>query len=84
MELLGDVGNVEYSFFLFGDSVGVGYVTWVMWNLSSFRLETVLVSVQDRCIVCTKCTIVSEIVGVLIPIPLRLGLGQPGLGCLAH
>ena len=28
-----------------------------MWNLSSFRLETVLVSVQDRCTVCTKRTI---------------------------
>jgi hypothetical protein len=26
-------------------------VTWVMWNLTSFCLETVLVSVQDRCIV---------------------------------
>ena len=24
MELLGDVGHVEYRFFLFGDSVGVG------------------------------------------------------------
>jgi hypothetical protein len=29
-------------------------VTWVMWNLVSVRLETVLVSVQDRCPVCTK------------------------------
>ena len=27
-------------------------MTWVMWNLSSFRLETVLVSVQDRSIGC--------------------------------
>jgi hypothetical protein len=25
--------------------------TWVMWNLSSFHLEIVLVSVQDRCMV---------------------------------
>ena len=24
MELVGDVGHVEYRFFLFGDSVGVG------------------------------------------------------------
>ena len=24
------------------------YVTWVMWNLTSFTLEIVLVSVQDR------------------------------------
>ena len=47
MELLGDVGHVESRFFPFGGSVGVGYVTWVMWNLTSFHLETVLVSVQD-------------------------------------
>ena len=37
-------------------------MTWVMWNLTSFRLETVLVSVQDRCMVCTRRTIGSEIV----------------------
>ena len=29
-------------------------MTWVMWNLSSFHLETVLVSVQDRCMVCAR------------------------------
>ena len=33
-----------------------------MSNLVSVRSETVLVSVQDRCMVCTKCTIGSEIV----------------------
>jgi hypothetical protein len=33
-----------------------------MWNLVSVRLETVLVLVQYRCSVCTKCTIGSEIV----------------------
>ena len=33
-----------------------------MWNLASFRLETVLVSMQDRCTVCTKRTIGSEII----------------------
>jgi hypothetical protein len=33
-----------------------------MWNLVSIRLEIVLVSVQDRCTVCTKCTIGSEII----------------------
>ena len=27
-------------------------MTWVMWDLTSFSLETVLVSVQDRCMVC--------------------------------
>ena len=34
----------------------------VMQNLVSVRLETVLVSVQDRCMVCAKHTIGSEIV----------------------
>jgi len=33
-----------------------------MWNLISVRLETVLLSVQDRCMVCAKRTIGSEIV----------------------
>ena len=33
---------------------------WVMWNLSSFRLEVVLASVQDRCMVCTRRTIGSK------------------------
>ena len=33
-----------------------------MWNLDSVRLETVLVSVQDRCTVCAKRTIGSQIV----------------------
>ena len=37
-------------------------MTWVIWNLASFRLETVLVSVQDRCMVCTRRTIGSKIV----------------------
>jgi hypothetical protein len=37
-------------------------VTWVMWNLVSVRLEIALVLVQDRCMVCTKDTISSEIV----------------------
>ena len=31
-----------------------------MWNLVLFRSETVLVSVQDRCTVCAKRTIGSE------------------------
>jgi hypothetical protein len=34
---------------------------WVMWNLVSVRLETVLVSVQDTCPVCVKRTLGSEI-----------------------
>jgi hypothetical protein len=37
-------------------------VMWVMWNLVLVRLDMVLGSVQDRCTVCTKCTIWSEIV----------------------
>jgi hypothetical protein len=35
---------------------------WVMWNLVLVRLETVLELVQDRCTVCTKHTIGSEVV----------------------
>ena len=34
----------------------------VMWNLTSFHLETVLVSVQDTCMVCARHNIGSEIV----------------------
>jgi hypothetical protein len=37
-------------------------VTWVMWNLVLVHLEIVLVSVQDRCIVCNKQTKGLEIV----------------------
>ena len=33
-----------------------------MWNLTSFLMEIVLVSVQDRCTVCAKRTIDSEII----------------------
>jgi hypothetical protein len=35
---------------------------WVMQNLLSVCLETVLVLVQDRCIVCTEHTTGSDIV----------------------
>jgi hypothetical protein len=35
---------------------------WVLWNLVTVYLETVLVSMQDRCRICTKGTIGSEIV----------------------
>jgi hypothetical protein len=37
-------------------------VTWVIRNLVSVRLEMVLVSVQDRCMVFAKRTIGLEIV----------------------
>ena len=33
-----------------------------MWNVTCFRLETVLVSVQDRCMVYARHTIGSEII----------------------
>jgi hypothetical protein len=35
---------------------------WVLWNLISVHLETVLVSVQDRCTICVERTIGSEII----------------------
>jgi hypothetical protein len=38
----------------FGGTRWISYVTLVMWNLVSIHLETVVVSVQDRCTVCAK------------------------------
>jgi hypothetical protein len=35
---------------------------WVIWNLVSLRLVTVLVSVQDGCMVCAERAIASEII----------------------
>jgi lysine/ornithine N-monooxygenase len=46
----------------FGRTRWNSYVTWVMSNLVSVRLETVLMSVQDRCTICAKRTIGSGIV----------------------
>ena len=37
-------------------------MTWELWNLVLDRLETVLVSVEDRCMVCAKRCIGSDIV----------------------
>ena len=37
-------------------------MTWVLWNRVLDRLEIVLVSVEDRCMVCAKRTIGSDIV----------------------
>ena len=34
---------------------------WVLWSLVSDHLEIVLMSVEDRCMVCTKRTIGSDI-----------------------
>ena len=36
-------------------------MTWVMWNLVSIRLETMLVSLQDRCKVCAKHTMAQKL-----------------------
>ena len=36
-------------------------MTWVKWRLVSFSLEKVLDSMQDRCKICAKRTIGSEI-----------------------
>ena len=47
-------------------------MTWVIWNLASFRLETVLVSVQDRCMVCDRRTdedINTDDASALTPVP---------------
>ena len=35
---------------------------WVLWNLVSDRLEIVLVLVEDRCMVCAKRCIGSDII----------------------
>ena len=37
-------------------------MTWVLWNLIFVHLEIVLVSVQDRFMVCAKHNIGSEII----------------------
>ena len=38
----------------FGHTRWNSKVTWVIWDLASFHLETVLASMQDRCMVCTR------------------------------
>jgi hypothetical protein len=50
-------------------------MTWVIWNLISVYFETLLASVQDRCTVCAKYTIGSEII-------LDAPDGTPSLGGL--
>jgi hypothetical protein len=46
----------------FGRTRWISYVTLVMWNLVSIHLETAVLSTQDRCTVCAKGTIGTEIV----------------------
>ena len=36
------------------------YVMWLMWNPTSLCLETMLVSLQDRCKVCAKHTMAQK------------------------
>jgi hypothetical protein len=45
-------------------------VTWVMWNLTSFRLKTVLVLVQGRCMVCARHSIGSKSFWTHLMVPL--------------
>jgi hypothetical protein len=37
-------------------------VTWVKWKVISVRLEILLISMHDRCMVCAECTIGSKII----------------------
>jgi hypothetical protein len=46
----------------FGCTRWYSWVTRLKWKLVLIRLERVLVFVQDRCTVCAKYTIVSEII----------------------
>jgi hypothetical protein len=40
----------------------ISLVTWIMWNLSYFHLQIVLVLVQDRYMVCARYAIGLEII----------------------
>ena len=51
-------------------------MTLVLWELVSVPLEIVLVSVQDRCTVCDKCTRGLDIVLVRVDIVLILTQGR--------
>jgi hypothetical protein len=46
----------------FGHTQWTSKVAWVMWYLILVYLQIVLVSVKDRCMVCAKHTVGSEIV----------------------
>jgi hypothetical protein len=45
-------------------------VMWVMWNLTSFRLETLLVSVQDRCMITARRTVGKKLFWMHLMVPL--------------
>jgi len=46
----------------FGRIQWYSYVMWVKWKLVSVHLETVLISTQDRCMVCVERAIGLEII----------------------
>jgi hypothetical protein len=58
VELLGDVGHVKSSWMHLIEHLG----EWIMWNLVSVHLETMLVSMQYRCMVFAERTIGPEII----------------------
>ena len=55
-------GTYDRLRYLFGRTQWNSKVMWVMWNLVRSCLEMVLVLVIDRCTVCAKRTIGSDIV----------------------
>ena len=58
IELLGDVGHVQYRFGPFGDSVSFD----ARKVLDLVRLVIVLILTQDRCMVYAECTICLEVI----------------------
>jgi hypothetical protein len=46
----------------FGHTRWYSYVMYVKWKLVLDHLEKVLISTQDRCTVCAKCTVGMEII----------------------
>jgi hypothetical protein len=60
------VHGLRHTYHRLRNCVGcTGWYSWVSrlkWKLVLDRLETLLISVQDRCTVCAKCTIASKIV----------------------
>jgi hypothetical protein len=50
-------------------------VMWVKWKVISVHLEIVLISVQDRCMVCAEHTIGLEII-LTHPMVLQGDVGQ--------
>jgi hypothetical protein len=55
------VPNVHRLANCFGRTRWNSLVTWVKWKLILVRLEIVLISAQDRCMICVECTTDMEI-----------------------